>query len=137
MASSKQIHLLATNPSAMARFQRTGKLPAGIVPRSPLITLLERIGVRDLSLIVGVTVDHRLGYGGSRTFGSAAQALHWIKPSAEVFGSFPADSYCDKSFAKQLELTDLMACAQSVSESILRSHGRPASLSPRPAKRGP
>lgn len=110
MASSKQIRLLATNPAAMMRFQATGALPSGIRPESPLITLLESIGLRDLGSFVGVTVDERLGYAGSRTFANAAHALRWAKPDTEVFGSFPADTWRMKVFVTRLELCTLIEC---------------------------
>ena len=120
MATSKQIQRLATHPGELARFQRTGKLPAGVIPRSPLITLVEGIGRCDLSLIGGLTVDHRLGYAGSRTFASAAQALAWIKPAPEVFGTFPAESWRDKRFVRQLKMSDLVACCLRFPEGLIR-----------------
>lgn len=136
MATSKQLNRLATNPADMMRFQATGKLPRGVKPASPLITLLEQIGVRDLTCIVGLTVDERLGYAGSRTFHTAAQAMHWLKPAPEVFGSFPAESWRIKAYSQQLYLEDLKACSTGFPESLLREHARllrgPPKRSPRP-----
>jgi hypothetical protein len=136
MATSKQLHRLATNPADMMRFQATGQLPSGVRPASPLITLLEQIGARDLPRIVGLTVDERLGYSGSRTFHTAAQALHWLKPAPEVFGSFPAESWRIKAYSQQLSLEDLKACCATFPESLLREHARllrePQRRSPRP-----
>jgi len=133
MATSKQLHRLATNPADMMRFQATGKLPSGIRPGSPLITLLEQIGARDLPFIVGLTVDKRLGYSGSRTFRTAAQALLWMKPAPEVFGFFPAESWRIKGFTQQLFLEDLKACCVSFPETIQSGH---PSLLRQPRKRG-
>ena len=136
MATSKQLHRLATNPADMMRFQATGKLPSGVKPASPLITLLEQIGVRDLTSIVGLTVDERLGYAGSRTFHTAAQALNWLKPASEVFGSFPAESWRIKAYSRQLYLEDLKSCSTEFPEPLLRENARllrePPRRSPRP-----
>lgn len=136
MATSKQLHRLATNPADMMRFQATGKLPSGVKPASPLITLLEQVGVRDLACIAGLTVDERLGYAGSRTFHTAAQALHWLKPAPEVFGSFPAESWRIKTYSRQLYLEDLRACCASFPKALLQEHARllrePPKRSPRP-----
>lgn len=119
MVTSKQLHRLATHPAEMARFQMTGRVPRGVTPSSPLITLLERIGPRDLGRITGVTVDERLGYAGSRTFQFAAQALRWVKPDAEVFGSFAAESWRMKAFAKVLTAVDLAACCAQFPADLL------------------
>jgi hypothetical protein len=110
MATAKQLHRLATNPADLVRYQRTGRLPQGIKPSSPLITLLEQIGGRDQLLIRGLTVDERLGYSGSRRFETATQAMHWLKPAPEVFGAFAAESWRIKSFARELSIEDLAAC---------------------------
>jgi hypothetical protein len=118
MATSKQIHRLATNPTDMIRFQRTGRLPQGVVPASPLITLLESIPASDRGYITGVTVDPRLGYNGNRIFSNAAQALLWLRPSPEVFGSFPAESWRDKHFQRQLTLDDLSACCAEIPKHV-------------------
>ena len=115
------------------RFQRNGQLPQGVKPTSPLITLLERIGGLDRTLIVGLTVDERLGYLGSRRFDSAEQALRWLKPAEEVFGAFHAESWRIKAFAKELFLEDLQACCHFVPEAIAQRY--PALLRPAPVRR--
>lgn len=118
------------------RFQATGKLPSGIRPSSPLITLLEQIGAQDLAGIRGLTVDMRLGYAGSRTFQTAGQALLWLKPAAEVFGSFPAESWRIKECTRQLFLEDLQECSENFPERLLQERKslmrRPQRHSPRP-----
>lgn len=124
MATSKQLHRLATSPADMMLFQATGRLPTGVKPASPLITLLEQIGARDLRRIVGLTVDERLGYAGSRTFHTAAQAMTWLKPAPEVFGSFPAESWRMKAYSRQLYLEDLKACCTELPDALLRGHLR-------------
>lgn len=43
----KQLRILQRNPTAMARYQATGRLPSVYRPDSPLIRLLERIPPRD------------------------------------------------------------------------------------------
>lgn len=117
--SSKQLQRLATNPTDYLRFMTTGKLPEGVRPTSPLISLLEGLGPRDLIHIHGVKVDERLGYLGSRTFHTAAQALLWIKPSPEVFGTFYAESWRIKAFAGPLTLDALAACCTQFPEQLL------------------
>ena len=110
--NSTAIKHLLNNPAAMVKYQRTGQLPSGQRPQSPLITLLEAVGPRALGHIEGVTVDFRLGYDGSRTFANAAQALRWCKPGIEMFHSYPAESWRIKGFTKVLTIEDLQACAR-------------------------
>lgn len=113
MASSHALHRLATNPTDYMRFQTTGRMPVGVRPRGPLVDLLRAIPTRELSLIIGVTVDQRLGYTGGRQFHFAAQALRWVAPANEVFDGFPAESYRIKRFASKLYLDDLALCCAS------------------------
>lgn len=125
----QQLHRLARRPSDYARFVQTGRLPSGIVPSSPLVTLLQAIAPRDLSRMVGLTVNSRLGYGSSRQFHYAAQALRWVAPAPEVFGSFPAESFRNKNFRGPLFLEDLVASCASVPSELLRNYShlcRPA-----------
>lgn len=84
--------------------------------------MLEQIGARDLRRIVGLTIDERLGYAGSRTFHTAAQAMTWLKPAPEVFGSFPAESWRMKAHSQQLYLEDVKACCTELPEALLRAH---------------
>lgn len=134
MASSKQLRVLATNPKAYARFVTTGKLPQGTRPTSPLITLLESLGPRALWEIRGLRIDHRLGYTGHRTFEFGTQALRWLKPSDEVFGYFPAESWRDKRFHRQLTVEDLAECCARLPHSLIprsaaRRHTKPSPIS--------
>lgn len=131
MATSRQLHRLATRPADYMRFAATGQLPKGTRPKGPLVELLLKISPRDLSGIKGVTVDARLGYTGSRQFHYAAQALRWIAPSDEVFDSFPADSWRDKRFQKRLYLEDFAECCASFPEQLLAQY--PALRRPKPA----
>lgn len=133
MPTHAQIKRLLAKPAEMARYQMTGKLPEGVKPVSPLITLLEKISVRDRMLITGVVVDQRLGYSGSRTFANAEQALRWVKPAPEVFGTFPAESWRLKGFSKELSLEDMSPCCSRVPEGLLQRLPRPAnSRGPKP-----
>lgn len=118
MATSRQIRRIATNPSDYIRFHTTGRLPEGVRPQSPLISLLEKISPRDRLQIVGLCVDHRIGYGGSRTFHNAEQALKWLKPSEEVFDSFPAESWRIKAFVGPLHLDDLEQCSARIQSDL-------------------
>ncbi len=136
MVTSKQLQRLATSPADMMLFQATGRLPSGVKPSSPLITLLEQIGARDLRRIVGLTIDERLGYAGSRTFHTGAQAMTWLKPTPEVFGSFPAESWRMKAYSRKLYLEDLIGCCTELPDALLRAHPRllreRSTRSPRP-----
>ena len=135
MTSSKQLHRLATRPHEYARSVLTGRLPRGVAPTGSLVTLLRRISVRDLSQLVGVVVDSRLGYTGSRRFNYGSQALHWVAPSEEVFGSFPAESWRDKRFQRPLYLEDLVECCSRFPEHMYdryRSLCRPVSRATAP-----
>ncbi len=121
MATAKQLHLLATRPSAYARFVTTGRLPRGVRPQSPLIDLLRALAPRDRLSIRGVVVDARLGYQGRRQFHDAQQALNWLAPSDEVFGFFPAESWRIKQFQRALTLDDLVAnCSGAPAHLLLK-----------------
>jgi hypothetical protein len=113
MASSKAIHRLATNPRDYMRFVTTGRMPEGKRPASPLITLLKAIEPRDRARLIGMKVDPRMGYTGSRQFHYGQQALNWVCPSDEEFGSFPADSWRDKRFHQTIYLETLAECCAS------------------------
>lgn len=118
MPSHAQIKRLLSKPAEMARFQMTGKLPQGVKPTSPLITLLEKISPRDRMLLTGVVVDQRLGYAGSRSFANAERALRWAKPAPEVFGTFAAESWRLKAFNQELFLEDLVPCCSGAPEGL-------------------
>jgi hypothetical protein len=122
--NSKQIHRLATRPAEYAKYLATGRLPQGVRPASALISLLEQISLADRVRILGVVIDSSLGYAGSRQFFNAERALKWVKPDAEVFGSFPAQSWQDKRFLGPLYIDDLVAKAQSVPSDFLQRYAR-------------
>lgn len=136
MATSQQLRRLATSPYDLMRFRRTGQLPEGVKPSSPLITLLERISPRDRGQILGLRVDEGLGYAGSREFHTAAHALNWLKPAPEVFGTFYAESWRLKDFQRELFLEDLMSRSSCFPEHVvaryqaLRRPAAPARLRP-------
>lgn len=124
MANSKQLHHIATNPHAYARFQMTGQLPAMVRPQSPLITLLEALTPRERIAIVGLTVNSDLGYLGSRQFHSAEAALRWLKPASEMLESqsWPAESHRNKRFTSAIYLDTLVAQASRVPHSLLERY---------------
>jgi hypothetical protein len=128
------MRILATRPSAWIRFQTTGKLPQGVKPKSPLITLLKALSPRDLETIRGLRIGPTLGYNGAHTFTFARQALRWICPSDEVFGAFPAQSWQLVNFQKPLYLEDLASCCAVFPESLFSRYpqlckSRPAQVS--------
>lgn len=122
MATSRQLRRLATNPADYVRFLQTGRLPQGVRPQSPLIDVLQRLNGLDLVAIRGLVVDQRLGYSGSRTFDTAAQALLWARPSDEVFGNYPAASYQDQRFTRRLRLSEVLDCARSFPERLAKAY---------------
>lgn len=129
MTNSRMIRHLVTHPHDLMNFQATGRLPDSTRPASPLITLLKALAPRDLARLVGVTVDARLGYTGSRQFHYGPQALTWAAPSSEVFGSFPAESWQDKRFVGPLYLETLAECCYEFPEEFFdryRALCRPA-----------
>lgn len=133
MVSPKMLHRLATNPHDYMRFATTGRLPQSTRPSSPLITLLQAISPRDLARLVGVQVDARLGYTGSRQFHYGPQVLNWIYPSDEVFGSFPADSWRDKRFTGPLYLETLAECCASFPPEFFKRYRQLCRPQPRSA----
>lgn len=133
MATPKQLHIIATRPAAYARFVATGQLPQGIRPCSPLIDLLSAIALPDRLAIRGVTIDERLGYQGSRRFHNAELALQWVRPSSEVFDSFPAETWRTKAFHRVLTLKDLAECCSLLPEAMFARYPRlGAPPAPRP-----
>lgn len=122
MATAQQLRRLATHPRDQLKHLATGKLPQGVQPKSPLIELLLRIRPADLARIEGVTVDERLGYRGSREFATAAQALRWARPSAEVFGTFPADAALIRARPPDVSLARLKECSRRFPEELLRRY---------------
>jgi hypothetical protein len=113
MSNSKALHYLATHPAEYAKFTRTGKLPRERVPQSPLIDLLQALGAGNLGDIRGLTVDHRLGYNGSRTFQFGTQALRWLCPTGGLYGhqTAPSESWQDGRFQKKGYVQNLVGCS--------------------------
>lgn len=130
MATSKQLHRLATRPSDYVRFIQTGRLPQGVRPQGPLVDLLRALAPHDLQAFKGLVVDERLGYVGSRRFYDAGQALRWIAPSNEVFDAFPAESCRIKSFNRRLTLRDLQPHCAQFPEALLSRYPRLAGPTP-------
>ncbi len=124
MPTARQLHRLATRPADYHRFLLTGRLPEGVKPNSPLLDVLRQLGGRDLAAMRGFTVDASLGYAGSRRFATAAQAMHWLAPSDEVFGAFPAESWRIKGFRTRLSLDDVLACCASYPDRMLQDYAR-------------
>ena len=124
MVSSKQLHRMLTKPHEYMRFLTTGKAPQATRPDSPLIRVLEAVAPQDLLAIRGLTIDSRLGYSGLHTFHTAALALQWLKPSSEVFGTYPAGSWQDKRYRKQLQLADVLECASGYPEGLAARYPR-------------
>ncbi len=124
MATAKQLHILATRPSAYARFVTTGRLPRGTRPQGPLIDLLRKLDPRERLSIRGVVVDARLGYLGRRQFHDAQQALNWLAPADEVFDAFPAESWRIKNFQRGLVLQDLAANCSVFPEQLFSKYSR-------------
>lgn len=93
-------------------------------PKSPLITLLKALGPGELGFIKGVTVGPSLGYSGTHRFDFASQALRWVCPSDEVFGSFPAQSWCIAGFQKTLYLEDLAQCCSEFPQRLFERYPR-------------
>lgn len=131
MTTSRALHRLATNPAAYARFATTGRMPEGTRPSGPLVDLLKQIAPRDLALLIGLTIDARLGYLGSRQLRTAAQALRWVAPADEVFGSFPAESWRNKRFTSPLTVDDLVACCSRCPQGFVERYPRLRRLTPR------
>lgn len=126
MANQQQLHHIATNPLAYARFQMTGQLPATVRPTSPLITLLEALTPRERMAITGLKVNEQLGYLSSRQFHTAEAALRWLKPASEMLESqsWPAESYRIKRFNGRVYLDALVANAARVPDGLLGRYPR-------------
>ena len=84
-----------------------------IRPASPLIRVLERLSSPERASLRTITI-HQLGYRYSGSFCNAEQLYRWLKPSAEIYGSYPAGSYQLGSFTKRLTVNDLFAHCEVV-----------------------
>lgn len=122
MATTKQIQHMMRHPAEYMRFRATGQLPKGIVPKSPLLDILNRIPPRDRARMLGFEIDPGLGYAGRRQFQTVEQAMRWLAPDSEVFGSFPAESWRIKGFSARLSFDDVAAHCASVPDDVLRRH---------------
>jgi hypothetical protein len=122
MATNRQIQHMIRRPHLYSRFMLTGELPRGVLPDSPLIRAIEKIAPRDRARMTGFVVSSDLGYSGSRRFHSVAQALLWLAPEPEVFGSFPAESWRIKAFGKALSFGDIAAHCGMVPEDIAKRY---------------
>lgn len=120
MSQHDAIQYMMRHPSAHVKYMATGQLPREHRIESPLIDLLEKMGPGRLQHIRGLTIDHRLGYVGSREFQWASQALRWLKPSDTMFSSPASESHQDKRFQKKLFLEDLQACCREFPERLFQ-----------------
>jgi hypothetical protein len=101
----------------------TGEMPQPIKLDSPLIRALERLSPRDRSAMAGFTVDSRLGYGGSRTFHTASQALRWLKPSECELQRPPSAGWLIASFKKEITFDMLVQSCAKVPEFFEKKYG--------------
>lgn len=95
---TSQIKHLMRSGRAMMEYQRTGRLPSGIKPQSPLISYLEGISPRERVEIKNVRLSSKLGYNSGAEFANAAQMLTYLKPSNWMMSTWPAESCRLKSF---------------------------------------
>lgn len=136
MSQHHAIQHMMRNPSAHMKYIATGSLPREHVIQSPLIDLLEKLGPGRLQQIRGLTIDHRLGYMGSREFQWASQGLRWLKPTEHMFSSPASESHQNKRFQSRLYLEDIQDCSREFPERLLqdlRHLCRPEHLSNRKA----
>lgn len=127
----KQLRAITRSPKAMMRYQTTGQVPRMVVPRSPLIELLEKYTPRDRLEMRGVRLVPALGYAVGMTFCNAEQLYRWLKPSPRMLENeaWPAESHRIKQFHKTLAEQDLIQFCQHWPEHLkirakqMRSHG--------------
>lgn len=108
----KQIRAITRCPKAAMRHLTNGELPRLVIPRSPLITLLEKYTARDRLHMTGVRLTRALGYTGGMTFRNAQQLYIWLKPAPHMLESesWPAESRRIKSYQKRLTESELAQC---------------------------
>ena len=124
MVSPKAIQYMLRHPARYERFLRTGRIPEGVRPQSPLITAIKRIAPIHRVRMIGFTVNPALGYQGSRQFHTVAQALLWLEPSDEVFGVFPAESWRIKAFDKAINFDDIAQRCTRVDPDIIARYSK-------------
>lgn len=94
-------HLMRSS-KAMIDYQVSGKLPNAVCPTSPLIIYLESINARERQRIMNVRLSPSLGYQSGAQFSNAQMMLNYLKPSAWVVGTWPAEACRIKSFNKMI-----------------------------------
>lgn len=99
---STEMRHLMRNPKAFMDFKLYGKTPEAVKPSSPLITYLESIPPRERVRITNVKLSPKLGYQSGAAFSNAQQLLQYLKPSAYIVGSWPAESCRIKSFTTRI-----------------------------------
>mgnify|MGYP003624997434 CR=1 FL=1 len=117
--SSRAMNHLARNPRALIEFQMTGKVPRGRRPDSPLIRLLETLTPRARMSIEGVSI-YRLGYNTHYVFRNAEQLYRWVKPSEDVFGSYPAETAKNHRFSGTISLDELLKSSKRHPEWVVK-----------------
>lgn len=105
----RQVKAIFQSPGALMRYRRTGKPPALIEPRSPLITLLERYSACERLYMRGITLTPKLGYTGHLKFRDAQRLYCWLKPQPRMLETehWPAEYRRIKEFSKKLSEDDL------------------------------
>lgn len=118
--SARTMHKLATDPSLMARYLSSGRMPAETRVTSPLIELLESIAPRDRSRMRGVRISWRLGYLSTARFATAEALLRWLKPFEKAVGneSWPAEACRVKAFRGPVRLSELLECCDVYPEEL-------------------
>lgn len=117
---------VAMQPGLFTRHILHGQPVQTVRPSSPLLSLLDMIAPRDRMSIRALHVDAALGYGGSRLFHNAQQAMLWLRPHDEVLAgeTWPAESCRIRSFNRRLYLDDLAGnCAQLPQQLLARYPG--------------
>lgn len=95
---STQIKHMMRSPKALAKFQLTGQMPKAVTPSSPLISYLDSLGPHRRVQITNVRLSPALGYQSNALFSNAQMMLNYLKPSAYMVGTWPANSVMIKSF---------------------------------------
>ena len=109
--SNKQIRAMMRSPQKLIKFQMTGRLPSeNKAPSTPLLELINKIPAGLWGRFIGVTIDHRVGFTGSRQFNSLHQVAQWIGHNKTIIDNqtMPYQSWTMRGFRQKVLLADLI-----------------------------
>ena len=118
--TSRELHLLTTNPRAKQEYFRIGRVTVEgkQSPMTPLLVLICSIPPRDRLPIKGIHVCPGLGFTRVLHFQNASQLFNWLSPAHGSYSA--ANASANKRFSETLTIDDLRTNSSEIPERILK-----------------